>query len=261
MIKDTDNKAQYGGKPQDAGAFCFCRRVLSLGVLFMHCNELEQYIQSVQMLGSQFGDSCQAVLYAIEGTQPQLRGSLIAVSGTTTGAKLGDPLPAFLLEHIQAQGYENAYGFINKSFQGLVLRTSIQFVFSRNQEVAGCLCIHHNIVHIKMIISFLEELTRSSSLEDEDEWGNKQTAGEKSFRASNIQGFLDSVLSELIAERVGDGNFSMLEKIDKLALITELDQRGVFLVKGAVNLIAKRLNMSKFSIYNYLDEIRTESPL
>lgn len=224
----------------------------------MHYDELEQYTQVVQMLRGQFGDSCDAVLYALEEAEPP-HGSVIAASGTTTNSKPGDSLPAFLLEHIQTHGYKNAYGFINKSFPGLVLRTSIQFLFSYSRKAIGCLCIHHNIVHIKMITSFLEELTRPSNLEDDDEQEGSKVVSEKSYSASDIQGFLNSIISEFIIERIGDGNFSSLEKSDKLALIAELDQRGVFLVKGAVNLIAKRINVSKFSIYNYLDEIRTET--
>jgi len=210
------------------------------------------------MLGGQFGDSCQAILYSLEEAE-QCRGTVIAVSGTATDAKPEDPLSSFIRDHIQTQGYKNSYGFINKAFPGLVLRTSIQFLFSDGQQEAiGCLCIHHNIVHIKMITSFLEELTRPSNLEDENEQEEHKVADERSYRASDIQGFLNSIISEFIVERIGDGNFSALEKSDKLALIAELDQRGVFLVKGAVNLIAKRINVSKFSIYNYLDEIRVE---
>ncbi|MDR1194416.1 MAG: helix-turn-helix domain-containing protein [Peptococcaceae bacterium] len=220
-------------------------------------HELEQYTRLVQMLGTQFGDSCDAILYSLEGIE-QRQGTAVAVRGTTAGAKPGTPLPAFLLEHIQNQGFKDIYGFINKSLSGLVLRTSVQFLFSSDQRPIGCLCIHHNIVHIKMITSFLEELTRPSNLEDEDEQEENRAAGEKFYSASDIQGFLNSIISEFIVERVGDANFSSLEKSDKLALIAELDQRGVFLVKGAVNMIARRINVSKFSIYNYLDEIRTD---
>jgi predicted transcriptional regulator YheO len=67
---------------------------------------------------------------------------------------------------------------------------------------------------------------------------------------------LDNVVSELLAQRLGGNDFSYLGKSDKLALIADLDRKGVFLVKGAVNIVAKRMNVSKFSIYNYLDEIR-----
>lgn len=221
---------------------------------------IEYYKQIVQMLGGQFGDSCQSILYGLENNKGQYTGKVLAMSGTTTDAQLDDPLPPFLVGYIEQNGLRNQYGFINKAYPGLVLRTSIQFVkMADNEKVVCCLCIHHNIVHIKMITSFLEELTRPSVLEDENETDNEKVLnGGKLYTASNIQGFLDSIISEFLAERIGGNNFAALEKNDKLALISELDKKGVFLIKGAVNLIAKRMNVSKFSIYNYLDEIRAD---
>jgi len=37
------------------------------------------------------------------------------------------------------------------------------------------------------------------------------------------------------------------------------DDQGFFLIKGAIKVLAGKLNMSKFTIYNYLDEIRAEN--
>lgn len=217
---------------------------------------IEQYKAIVQMIGRQFGDSCQAILYIADIDRLSQSGAVQAVSGNTTDARPSDPLPLFLIDHIQEKGFHSQYGFINKGIPGLVLRTSLQFI-PVDDKKAGVLCIHHNIVHIKMITSFLEELTRPSTLEDEDERSEKHVVGDKQYVASDIQGFLDSIISEFIIERLGTNSFISLEKGDKLALISELDNRGVFLVKGAVNTVAKRINVSKFSIYNYLEEIRT----
>jgi len=46
---------------------------------------------------------------------------------------------------------------------------------------------------------------------------------------------------------------------DKIEIVRQLEDQGVFLIKGAVKFIAKKLNVSKFTIYNYLDQVRTES--
>jgi predicted transcriptional regulator YheO len=223
-------------------------------MLKTNASALEQYRHFVSLLGGQFGDSCQAVLYALDMSREAdgTAGTAIEVSGTTTEARVGDVLPAFLTTYIAENGYQDRYGYINKKNPGLVLRTSVMFIFDGAEGPIGCLCVHHNIVHIKMITSFLEELTRPDNLEDDEE----QPGGDRIFAASDIQGFLDNVVSELLAQRLGGNDFSYLGKSDKLALIADLDRKGVFLVKGAVNIVAKRMNVSKFSIYNYLDEIR-----
>jgi len=224
-----------------------------------HIQKLEPYKGVLRMLGGQFGDSCQSILYSLEQAREEVEGKVVSVSGTTTNANLGDPLPGFIDAHIREKGMTSQYGFINKAFPSLVLRTSLEFLKDEEGKTFGCICIHHNIVHIKMITSFLDELTRPNNLEDEDEESSDANGEGRQYTASNIQGFLDNIISEFLEEHLEANNFAALDKNDKLDLIKELDRRGVFLVKGAVNLIAKRINVSKFSIYNYLDEIREQN--
>ncbi|GHT70002.1 hypothetical protein FACS1894110_20610 [Spirochaetia bacterium] len=220
---------------------------------------LQQFYKLVQMLGSQFGESCQIILYNLEHKHKKLSGTVGALSGTLTSAAVGDPLPEFINHYIAQNGERDEFGFINKSYPGLVLRSSLLFIKEEKQKARACFCIHHNIVHIQMMISFLEEFTRSNKMEDEDETelAARRPPGGKMYSASDIKGFIDNIVSEFIVERLGQYSFAALEKNDKIALIAELDAKGLFLVKGVVNLLAKRMNISKFSIYNYLDEIRT----
>jgi predicted transcriptional regulator YheO len=215
---------------------------------------LKHFEKLVQMLQGQFGESCQILLYRIDKNLEA--SSLVAVSGALTPARAGDPLPDFLARRITERGGRDEYGFINKAFPGMVLRTSVLFITGRSKKIIGCFCIHHNIVHIQMLVSFLEEFVRPGALEDENEPAEARRSGGKTYSAADIQGFMDSIVSEFAIERLGKNSFTAMEKNDKVALIAELDSRGIFLVKGAVNLVAKRLNISKFSVYNYLDEIR-----
>jgi predicted transcriptional regulator YheO len=217
----------------------------------MDKNLLKHFERLVQMVRGQFGDTCQTLLYKLDS-----KSSLVAVSGSLTPANIGDSLPDFLVRHLAENGSRDEYGFINKSFPGMVLRTSLYFITDKTNRPIGCFCIHHNIVHIQMLMSFLEEFIRSGTMEDENELPETRLNGGKIYAASDIQGFMDSIVSEFAIEKLGKHSFAALEKNDKIALIAELDSRGIFLVKGAVNLVAKRLKISKFSVYNYLDQIR-----
>jgi predicted transcriptional regulator YheO len=220
----------------------------------MDKNLFNHFERLVQMLRGQFGESCQVLLYKLAA--PVKASSLAAVSGALTPAGIGDPLPDFIIRHIKEKGGKDEFGFINKAFPGLVLRTSLLFVSNKAKKTIGCFCIHHNIVHIQMLMSFLEEFIRSGSLEDENESLEVRHINGKTYAATDIQGFMDTVVSEFVIEKLGKNSFTALDKSGKVALIAELDSKGIFLVKGAVSLVAKRLNISKFSVYNYLDEIR-----
>lgn len=47
-----------------------------------------------------------------------------------------------------------------------------------------------------------------------------------------------------------------MQKEHKLKIVEVLDEKGVFLIKGAVDDVANAIGVSRYSVYNYLDEIR-----
>jgi predicted transcriptional regulator YheO len=49
---------------------------------------------------------------------------------------------------------------------------------------------------------------------------------------------------------------SMMDKRDKLETMGRLDKDGVFMIKGSVDYMAKVFGASKYTIYNYLKQIR-----
>jgi hypothetical protein len=44
-----------------------------------------------------------------------------------------------------------------------------------------------------------------------------------------------------------------MDKADNVRVVRTLDARGIFLIKGAVEAVAYVLNVSRYTIYNYLD--------
>jgi hypothetical protein len=52
---------------------------------------------------------------------------------------------------------------------------------------------------------------------------------------------------------------SEMSRSQKQQVVKELDERGAFLIKKSVEQVAERLGVSRFTIYNYLDEANRES--
>ena len=49
---------------------------------------------------------------------------------------------------------------------------------------------------------------------------------------------------------------TLMKKRDKIVVVRELDERGVFLIRGAVSTVARVLGVSRYTIYNYLEEMK-----
>lgn len=59
-------------------------------------------------------------------------------------------------------------------------------------------------------------------------------------------------------EKVGK-EISKMQKEDKIEMVRFLQKHGIFLVKDAIDRLAEKLNVSRFTIYNYLAEIKPEN--
>ena len=69
-------------------------------------------------------------------------------------------------------------------------------------------------------------------------------------------GEVTTIINNLIDNIIGDTDVSQLKRKDNLELVEFMEQKGIFLVKGAIDKVALRMGISKVTVYSYLDEIR-----
>lgn len=71
------------------------------------------------------------------------------------------------------------------------------------------------------------------------------------FRASGLQGALDRLIDQV--ERELGTNITSLDRAGKQDVVRRLDELGAFTLRKAVEDIADRLEVSRFTVYNYLN--------
>lgn len=68
---------------------------------------------------------------------------------------------------------------------------------------------------------------------------------------------MDTLMREIISQAVGPGGSAQsLTREDKIQAVGAMQQRGLFIVKGGVERAAAALQVSRFTIYNYMDQLR-----
>jgi len=89
------------------------------------------------------------------------------------------------------------------------------------------------------------------NLNDKDNWI-------KENREEVFSNSLDELMEQSFTKaqrRVGK-DIHKMQKEDKIEMVRCLKKHGIFLVKDAIDRISERLNVSRFTIYNYLVEIK-----
>ena len=65
-----------------------------------------------------------------------------------------------------------------------------------------------------------------------------------------------AVIDELILNIIGDADVKNLTRKRSVEIVKFMDEKGIFLVKGAIDKVASLLGVSKVTIYSYLDEAK-----
>jgi predicted transcriptional regulator YheO len=138
---------------------------------------------------------------------------------------------------------DNRHNYITQTADGRLLRSSSMYVKNNAGEIIGAVCINLDITDIMAAEKALQSLT-----------GSGGAMVRESF-VSSVNELLDSLLIEA-QEAIGKPPAQM-NKEDKIKLIQLLDQKGAFLIKKSGERICSHLGISKFTLYNYLEESKS----
>lgn len=191
--------------------------------------------------------------------------SIVAVSGSVTHRQVGDPATDLLLEQA-AQGFpEHKLSYETRLPDGRRMRSSTMII----RDVAGipvaALCINtdtsmwHSLRRIAGLmigggVDDPDDLTHVLELASTEEDGaptGGASSGEKF--AHDVDELASHILHQAITS-VGVP-VELMRKEHKLRVVRELKRRGVFLLRESVDMIAESLGVTRFTIYNYLNEI------
>ncbi|HOM42633.1 MAG TPA: PAS domain-containing protein [Bacillota bacterium] len=205
---------------------------------------LKGIIPLVDGIANTFGKNCEVVLHDIRNPQS----SVIAIAnGHITGRSIGSPMTEYGLATLRSGQFDKAIvNYRKKTKDGRLLKSSSLFIKDENGKLIGFLCINYDISELTIarnIINNLTNIIEETDFSEEDEcFGN------------TVNEMLSSIVNKAL-ESVGKP-VAFISKEEKVNIVQMLDEKGVFLIKGAIDYVAKVLCVSRYTVYNYLDETR-----
>jgi predicted transcriptional regulator YheO len=179
--------------------------------------------------------------------------SIVAIHGSVTGRAVGDPPTDVLLRQV-SQGFDD-YNLNYESTlpDGRRMRSSTMLIRDIDGNPAAALCIHTDLSSWLAVDQLVSQMIRGSSAAA----GGDAPAATPTTAGEVFPRDVDELAAHLIHEAVTDAGLPVAEmkKKHKLAVVEELQARGVFLLRDAVEMVAESLSVSKFTIYNYLNEL------
>ena len=212
-------------------------------------NFIKQLIPLVDAIAGTFGENCEVVLHDLSKPHQSI---IKIANGHITNRKVGDPLTDLGLSLLEKQKTENntsLIGYRTKTKKEIELKSTTIFFKNNKGKFIGALCININIQPYIAIKMLFEELCRTHS---------KINGGSEKESPERFEPNVDNLINELIEQSVKkiDKPLAHMGKDDKLKIIRDLKEKGLFLIKGSAKRVSKELGVSLAAIYKYLEEIR-----
>lgn len=206
----------------------------------MNTNELQLLKKVMNILESHFGEDLEIVLHDLtrnyDNTIIDIRNNSI------TNRQIGDGGDNLGLEVLSGNIKDgDRFNYVNYTEDNKVLKSSTIFIYNDNNEAIGSLCINEDITKFMEMEKYIARKTNFNT-------------EHKSILPSNVQSLLDCLINEGLMT-IGK-HVNTMDKNDKLKLIDYLDKKGAFLITKSGDKVCDLLNISKFTLYNYLDIVR-----
>ena len=205
---------------------------------------LEPYRVVVSFLGEALGPDYEVVLHDLTSED----GTIVAiVNNHISGRTEGAPLSNMALRFIQERMYEKQdylAGYQGASQAKGRLRSSTMFI-KAGSELIGMLCINFDAAKYSRMA---QELLALCGAHREP----SPPLGVENF-VSSLPDAVQAAIADVTGSVLPPDRLTMDEKI---RIVDDLQQAGIFYMKGAVSEVAAQLGSSEATIYRYLSKLK-----
>jgi predicted transcriptional regulator YheO len=209
-----------------------------------HSSLIESLKIVVDGIAGTFGPRCEVVLHDLRNLD---RSIVKIVNGHVTGRSVGGSITDQGLKDLRKGTDDLILNYRSVTPHGRPLKsTTIVFRDGRDKPTAA-ICINLDITDI---LAFNNQIQHMFGAAEEGPEEKQSETFEK-----DVGSTLDKMAGKAI---LGIGKqIQSLSKEERMDIVRDLDTQGFFLIKGAIKILASKLKLSKFTIYNYLDEIKS----
>lgn len=208
----------------------------------MVSKELRRYIPIADMIAKTFGEQCEVVIHDLSVPQTSV---VYAVNNHVTGRQVGQSFDHLVKSVLLAKDFANDYkaNYLIHTPDNRKIKSSTVFIRDNKNKIIGAICINYDLKPLQDCDVFLKAFLNVE---------------EEPVIEKEVEPFehVVEIVDELIDKIIVSGDIERLKRREKIELIQFMERKGIFLMKGSIEKVAEKLNISKVTVYSYLDEIK-----
>ena len=244
-------------------------------------DEWSMWQQLMTMLENQFGNRCEIILHDL--TKDYNHTIVDIRNGHLTNRKIGDCGSNLGLEVLRGTVQDgDRYNYVVNTRDGKLLRSSTMFIKNDEGAIIGSLCLNTDITETVRFEEYLKQYNQFNLYPDagplsvgpgqpdsqeqkplppsgSGDCGSAPSQTPSTFEifANDVSEVLDFLIAE--ANKLIGKPVSQMKREDKIEFVRYLDKKGAFLITHSAERVYEYLNISRFTLYNYLDIVRKEN--
>lgn len=200
----------------------------------------------VDGIAGTFGRRCEVVLHDLSNLD---RSIVKIANGHVSGRSVGGSITDQGLKDLKKGNRDLILNYQSVTSDGRTLKSATMIFRDQSGSPVAAICINLDVTDVLKFNNMIQEMFSFTTPAQEEE-------DTETFER-DVTSTLDNMAGKIIG-RSGK-QVQSLSKEERLTIVRELDNQGFFLIKGAIKILASRLMVSKFTIYNYLDQIRNDN--
>ena len=195
-------------------------------------------LEPLQMM---FGARSEVVLHDLS----LLPNSIVGIAGTLSGRQSGGPASDFGLEDHAGQGSPaTRIGYRTVMPGGIVCRSSTVLLNGDHDRPVVALCVNTDIRALTAAHEVLSDLLAAEA--------------PSNGRSEQFYDDVASLTADLLQRAVDSIGVPVpsMSRMHKVQVVRELDRRGFFVIREAAETAGEALQVTRFTVYNYLAEVR-----
>ena len=207
--------------------------------------ELDRLKQLAKGVAAQFGSNCEVVIHEI--SEKSTYHSIVAIeNGHVTGRKVGDGPSHVVLEQLgnRRNDTPDQLCYLTRTPDGKILKSSSIYIRNDEGEICAIFCINFDI----STMAIAENMLRNFMAVGETEQREPERI------TLSVMDLLDDLIRQ--ADELVGKPVALMTKEDKVKAIHFLDTNGAMLITKSGDKIAKHFQISKYTLYSYLDSKR-----
>lgn len=203
---------------------------------------LASYSTLLDGLAAYLGSGCEIVLHSLENLDESV---IKIVNGQHTGRKPGAPITNLALEmlkKIQANTGETSITYFTRNSKGEPLKSATIAIMGERDRIIGLLCLNYYLN--TPLVTFLSTFGGSE---------NESLTGKQEIFSKTQSELMEEAI--LQAQSTVYMDASVLPSLKNKKIVELLHKQGFFKMKNSVEAVARKLEISKNTVYLHIRNI------